>query len=375
MHTRLPGAFAVAAALVLASAAPAVAITSSHTPIMAATTVLTGVGVGQAVFDVPREVDLIPESFDLHVEGGTYAFVRLVTEHQYVGCPAFYPNCVDWTFFYVRDLQTVWFPPGVPVGPGQQNLHNIPNPASFLPTLMHAYILTDGRATLTIRAENPVGLDLSVTVRTDMPLHGKVARLQEHCIVPCQPGAAWVAAGDVFDMGSTPGFAASLAESYAENFWQYNQTPLNNNGSYATGACFYPNPDNSHASPTPADHPLGCDPLPQQAADATSTVAGDANFALQVATLHTAVGSMEAWDAAAGPVYAGGTASSVNTIPSTHEFYGIWFQDWRPPAAGTVSRGAGRSARPAGNRKEKASGTGARRISAVALPRRGPVLL
>jgi hypothetical protein len=320
MPKRLLGALAITAALGFSSAAPTSAAPPPHTdpPVIGATTVITGHGVVGATLRVPRAADVPdPANFDLSLEGGTYAYIRLVSDsaESAAWCSS-EPDCIDWSFLRLREVAT-------PTSPNA--FVTLPGPSVFYAGSLRVVILSDGVATLTVHVNNGAGLPATTRVTATQPVHAQFARMAPACTLPavagvpgpqCTPQVATLATGQAWDLGG-PGLVIAMALTW--------EKAPSQNGSHAAEACTYPNGYDPSGSPDPAAHPAGCDTASSASpASARYAVATQASMAVQGAWPTTGGSVAYFWGGAQGAVYVGGIARFASTQESEAEVIGIW---------------------------------------------------
>lgn len=288
-------------------------------------TTATATGQALAVLGVPRGVTVKPSDFRLWVTGGTFAVVRMVPVDQPAGCPANAfgaPTCLYWEFDYLRAVDKAGSYDGQPSGTHFiiSQAPDFPAAATLPAGQVRLEILTDGKATFRFLPRSDSALPRTKSVRLARQTLGKAAILPTHCTIACVGPVAIRGAGTAFDVGRT-GYVEFIALALNEQ---------RTNGSNAATGCFYPNPDDASATPDPSKHPQGCDEIPADASEASSTVAANFNEIDSNASPTYVNGFSEWWGGAHGQVYVGGEARQINTVASQFILFALWVREPAP---------------------------------------------
>ncbi|HVF06191.1 MAG TPA: hypothetical protein VNA20_15220 [Frankiaceae bacterium] len=294
-------------------------------PTLTGTTTINWSGAAKITLNVPRQIGSFTEDrMRLFVSRGTtYAFVRIVSPPNPTCVPVTVPHCMTIRLDYLSDLSArLDFPTA---GRGHDHMTELPTTPPYLwkgPTTF--FLFTDGQATLELR---PPG----VTGRSSHVARGKFRGRAERLPIRCASGMCTPASpdpllygGDVFDLGKAPGSVDTIVYSTTvKTDLVPGAVPANQ--PHGLRQCVYPNPRTAPtASPGPADHPHGCDFVPQRPDDALDVAEGTANEAIFA---HPYTGVVFSWWFAdvTGPRYVGWHAASAGPAPTIRSAYAVWY--------------------------------------------------
>ena len=323
----------VVVAALLATASGAASATASAKPtgfkfarhaVMAGTTTLQWTGAAGIVLDLPPGATLQDGDVALTSRNASYAFVRLVPEHDYSECPtAAGPRCLSWRFDYIRSLNDSAAFASTPRD--QRHSSAVTMPPVWHERHLDAYLFTDGLATVTMRWE---GLHGHAGYVPSGRLHGRAEAVPTACMpLGCDTTTGRsngvIYGGDRFDLAGRGWVdVTSVFSTDPDN------KPVNDNtGNQIHGQsyCFYPNPSDPTASADPADHPYGCGLAPADSADATSDALVLANQgASSIPSTFTAYSNF--WSGASGRSYVGIRADGAGPNASRAMGYAVWFR-------------------------------------------------
>lgn len=280
---------------------------------LAGTTTITWTGKSAISLTVPRRALLRGSDAELVVQGGSYAFVRIVGNPRTSCDPAIGPYCYVTSFSYLRGLHA---PPNSTMH-ARSHWTITPDPSELHPPRIGVYLFTDGRATLTLRTNLPGRTTYLAAGR----FRGQALRLPMACLpYPCGSGPASsntvTFGGARYDLGRRGGWAEMVGVAATRE----EAEPANQ--LHGIGGCLFPNPLDPALSSDPADHPYGCDPVPTNESQAYPTLVGEVNGAPGFRNAH---GAMLYWTAARGQQYVGYRATSAGAAPAQVDAYGMWF--------------------------------------------------
>ena len=273
---------------------------------------------------MPKQVFLPEENVELYLTKGTVATVVIVArnlkEHTCQdGSKAM--GCGAWFYQIIRDLVETHddFPPG------WIHTMSVPDPPSFSKDApIDVYLFTDGEAKLVLHPTNRSG---TASYRATGRIGGRIKRLPircptDHCDTERGYGPYEVG-GASYDLGKEAGL--TLVSAYVDPI----DPEINDRGNFDQleaefdRVCHYPNPRSPNASPSPKDHPWGCDLV---AEDSTNADEWDV-VAWQTAT--SVNGGVGRWPyewnpVSRGKVYLGYHVGAVGPNPVVRGAYGLW---------------------------------------------------
>ena len=316
MRLRHARAVLLAAALaVLAAGAPGTAgpapVRAKHGTLTADTTIRWHGNAGIRL--AAAGGTLSKESMSLYLTGGTFAFVTIFDDPR---------ECrTRTTRYHCRAFTLMKFPGSdefpMQDGPGRGHFAMVPDPPTVVGRHLDVYLFTDGEATLRLR---PGGYRGRSSYVASGKVRGLARRLPGSCADLCErtPATEAAAGGAAYDFGNRPGHLVTVAFSHTPGDVDH----LPSNHPMAVRSCVYPSIFQPDASPSPADHPHGCDAVPRDTGDA-ATVATEGANSVSV----TMSGWARSWYVSdrRGRLYAGFSAARAWVERGYTHGHAVWF--------------------------------------------------